>query len=104
MLIRCNGGACHVLLKKNEVKFEAKKISFNGIIFEPTPKNPIYKVYELIHSSNAMIGIRGAALTYTIFLRPSSVFMQVVPLRTEWVVEVCYARLARNVGVKVNGV
>ena len=104
VLIRCNGGACHVLLNQNEVKFEAKKISFNVIIFEPTPKNPIYKVYELIHSSNAMIGIRGAALTYTIFLRPSSVFMQVVPLRTERVVEICYARLARNVGVKVNGV
>ena len=51
-----------------------------------------------------MIGICGAALMHTIFLRPGSVFMQVVPLRTEWVVEVCYARLARNVGVKVNGV
>ena len=27
-------------------------------------------------------------------------FMQVVPLGTEWAVEVCYARLARNVGSK----
>ena len=48
VLIRCNGGACHVLLNQNEVKFEAKKISFNVIIFEPTPKNPIYKVYEWV--------------------------------------------------------
>ncbi|KAK7847817.1 receptor-like protein 50 [Quercus suber] len=93
VLIRCNGGAGHVLLNQNEVKFEAKKISFN-----PTPMNPIYKDYELIHSSNAMIGICGAALTHKIFLRPGSVFMQVVPLGTEWAVEVCYARLARNVG------
>ena len=60
MLIRCNGGACHVLLNQNEVKFEAKRISFNVIIFEPTPMNPIYKVYQLIHSSNAMIvGLNG---------------------------------------------
>ena len=51
-----------------------------------------------------MGGIRGAALTHTIFLQPGSVFMQVVPLGTEWVVEVCYARLSRNVGVRVNGV
>ncbi|KAK7847815.1 hypothetical protein CFP56_006156 [Quercus suber] len=57
MLIRCKGGAAHVLLNQNEVKFEAQKISFN-----PTPMNPIYKVYELIHSSNVMIGICGAAL------------------------------------------
>ena len=98
MLICCNGGAGYVLLNQNEVKFEAKKISFNVIIFEPTPMNPIYEVYELIHSSNAMISIRGAALTHTIFLRPGSVFKQVVPLGTEWAVEVCYARLTRNVG------
>ena len=62
--------------------------------------NPIYKVYELIHSSNAMIGIRGAALTHTIFLWPGSMFMQEVLLGTEWVVEIRYARLARNVGSK----
>ena len=68
------------------------------IIFEPTPVNPIYKVYELIHSRNAMIGISGAALTHTIFFGLGSVFMRVVPLGTEWAVEVCYARLARNVG------
>uniref|UniRef100_A0A7N2LBM4 Uncharacterized protein n=1 Tax=Quercus lobata TaxID=97700 RepID=A0A7N2LBM4_QUELO len=88
----------HVLLNQNEVKFEAKMISFNVIIFEPTPMNPIYKVYELIHSSNAMLGIRGAALTHTIFLRPGPVFMQEVLLGTEWAVEIHYARLARNVG------
>ena len=56
------------------------------IIFEPKPMIPMHKAYELIHSG------------HTIFLRPGSVFMQVVPLGTEWVVEVCYARLARNVG------
>ena len=63
-------------MNQNEVKFEAKKITFYVIIFEPTPMNPIYKVYELIYSSNAMIGIRDAALIHTIFLRPGSVFMQ----------------------------
>ena len=69
-LIHCNGGVGHVLLNQSDVKFEAKKISFNVIIFEPTPMNPIYKVYGLIHSNNAMIGICGAALTHTIFLWP----------------------------------
>ena len=58
----------------------------------------MHKAYELIHSGHAMIGIHGAALIHTIFLRLGSVFMQVVPLGTEWVAEVCYARLASNVG------
>ena len=94
VLIRCNGGTGHVLLNQNEVKFEAKKISFNVIIFEPTPMNTIYKVYELIHSSNAMIGIRSAALTHTIFLRPGSEFMQVVSLGTEWSIGYRLSRVA----------
>ena len=45
-----------------------------------------------------MIGINGTGLTHTIFFQPGLVFMQVVPLGTAWAVEVCYARLARNVG------
>ena len=32
--------------------------------------------------------------------KPGPVFMQVVPLGTAWAVEICYARLARNVGSK----
>uniref|UniRef100_A0A7N2LCI3 Glycosyltransferase 61 catalytic domain-containing protein n=1 Tax=Quercus lobata TaxID=97700 RepID=A0A7N2LCI3_QUELO len=87
VLISRNGGVGRVLLNQNEVKFEAEKIGFNVIIFEPTPMTPMHKAYELIHSGHAMIGIDGAALTHTIFLRPSSVFMQVVPLGTEWAAE-----------------
>ena len=49
---------------------------------------PMHKAYELIYSG------------HTIFLRPGSVFMQVVPLGTEWAAEVCYLRLARNVGLR----
>ncbi|KAK7849879.1 egf domain-specific o-linked n-acetylglucosamine transferase [Quercus suber] len=98
VLISCNGRVGRVLLNQNEVKFEAEKIGFNVIIFKPTPMTLMHKAYELIHSSHAIIGIHGAALTHTIFLRPGSVFMQVVPLGTEWAAEVCYARLARNVG------
>uniref|UniRef100_A0A2N9J5I2 Glycosyltransferase 61 catalytic domain-containing protein n=1 Tax=Fagus sylvatica TaxID=28930 RepID=A0A2N9J5I2_FAGSY len=100
VLITRNGGVGRILLNQNEVIFEAKKIGFNVIIFEPTPKIPLHKAYELIHSIHAMIGVHGAALTHTLFLRPGSVFMQVVPLGTEWAAEVCYERIARNVGSK----
>ena len=62
VLISRNGGVGRVLLNQNEVKFEAEKIGFSVIIFEPTPMSPMHKAYELIHSSHAMIGIHGAAL------------------------------------------
>ena len=92
MLISCNGGVGRVLLNQNEVKFEVKKIGFSVVIFESTPMIPMHKAYELIHSD------------HTIFLWPGSVFMQVVLLGTEWATEVCYLRLARNVGLRVHGV
>ena len=83
MLIRGNGGAGFVLLNQNEVKFEAKKIGFNVIILSQhlSPTTPMHKVFELIHSSHAVIRI------HAIFLWPGSVFMQ----------EVCHGRVARNV-------
>ena len=67
VLISRNGGVSCVLLNQNEVKFEAEKIGFNVIIFEPTPMTPMHKAYELIHSSHAIIGIHGAALTIQFF-------------------------------------
>ena len=83
MLIRGNGGAGIVLLNKNEVKFEAKKIGFNVIILSQhlSPVTPMHKVFELINSIHAVIRI------HAIFLWPGSVFME----------EVCHGRVARNV-------
>ena len=46
MLISRNGGVSRVLLNQNEVKFEAEKIGFNVIIFEPTPMTPMHKAYD----------------------------------------------------------
>ena len=84
MLIRGNGGAGFVLLNQNEVKFEAKKIGFNVIILSQhlSPMTPMHKVFELIHSTHAVIRI------HAIFLWPGSVFMQ----------EVCHGRVAKNLG------
>ena len=59
ILIRGNGGAGFVLLNQDEVKFEAKKMGFNVIILSQhlSPMTPMHKVFELIHSSHAVIRI-----------------------------------------------
>ena len=46
-----------------------------------------------------MIGIHGAALTHSLFLRPGSVFVQVVPLGAEWVSQVCFEKPAKDMGL-----
>ncbi|XP_023900427.2 xylan glycosyltransferase MUCI21 [Quercus suber] len=94
-----SGGVGRVLLNQNEVKLEAEKIGFNVIVFEPRTTTPLKESYALINSSHAMIGIHGAALTHSLFLRPGSVFVQVVPLGAEWVSQVCFEKSAKDMGL-----
>ena len=94
-----SGGVGRVLLNQNEVKLEVEKIGFNVIVFEPRTTTPLKESYALINSSHAMIGIHGAALTHSLFLRPGSVFVQVVPLGAEWVSQVCFEKSAKDMGL-----
>lgn len=43
-----------------------------------------------------MIGVHGAALTHILFMRPRSVFIQVVPLGTDWPAYTYYQEPAEN--------
>ena len=94
-----SGGVGRVLLNQNEVKLEVEKIGFNVIVFEPRTTTPLKESYALINSSHAMIGIHGAALTHSLFLRPGSVFVQVVPLGAEWLSQVCFEKSAKDMGL-----
>jgi protein O-GlcNAc transferase len=94
------GSIGRLLLNQNEVKLEAEKVGFDVTVFEPRRGTLLKESYALINSSHAMIGIHGAALTNSLFLRPGSVFMQVVPLGAEWLAEVCFERSARAMGLE----
>ncbi|GKU99633.1 hypothetical protein SLEP1_g12448 [Rubroshorea leprosula] len=90
-------GIGRVLLNEEEAKRVAEEIGFEVVLFEPKATTSLSNVYALLHTSHAMIGVHGAALTHLLFLRPGSVFMQVVPLGTRWAAEVCYGMPARAV-------
>ncbi|XP_062150088.1 xylan glycosyltransferase MUCI21-like isoform X2 [Alnus glutinosa] len=100
VLVGRSGGVGRLLLNQNEVRLEAENVGFDVTLFEPTPRNPLKEAYALINSSHAMVGIHGAALTHSLFLRPGSVFVQVVPLGAEWVAKVCFERSARAMGLE----
>ncbi|KAK6921956.1 Glycosyltransferase 61 [Dillenia turbinata] len=88
-----NGG--RVILNQVEVKQVIENLGFEVIVFEPTRRTPLSHAYELINSSQVMIGVHGAALTHLLFLRPRSVFMQIVPIGDEWVAEACFGKPAK---------
>ncbi|GLT27598.1 hypothetical protein SLA2020_025830 [Shorea laevis] len=100
VLISRPGGIGRVLLNEEDAKRLAEKIGFELVLFEPKATTSLSNVYALLHTSHAMIGVHGAALTHLLFLRPDSVFVQVVPLGTRWVAKVCYGMPARAVGLE----
>ncbi|CAK7326157.1 unnamed protein product [Dovyalis caffra] len=95
-----SGGVGRVILNQNQVKQLAEEIGFDVIIFEPIPQTPLDQAYALINSSHAMVGVHGAGLTHSLFLRPGRVFIQVVPIGADWVAEVCFANSARAMGLE----
>ncbi|KAG5237223.1 protein O-linked-mannose beta-1,4-N-acetylglucosaminyltransferase [Salix suchowensis] len=95
-----NGGVGRVISNQNQVKHLAEEIGFDVIVFEPAPQTPLQQAYALINSSHAMVGVHGAGLTHSLFLRPGVVFMQVVPIGAGWLAEVCFANSARAMGLE----
>ncbi|XVE91568.1 hypothetical protein REPUB_Repub01dG0020900 [Reevesia pubescens] len=88
------------ILNQDEAKQVAEEIGFDVILFEPTSRISLHQVYALLNSSHAMVGMHGAALTHFLFLRPGSVFMQVMPLGTNWAGKMCYGEPARAMGIE----
>ncbi|KAJ0038799.1 hypothetical protein Pint_23552 [Pistacia integerrima] len=95
VLVSRRGSLGRVINNEAKAKLVLEKIGFDVIVFEPNPGTPLNEAYAIINSSHAMVGVHGAALTHSLFLRPGSVFVQVVPLGLDWVAQVCFAKSAR---------
>ncbi|XP_026421009.1 protein O-linked-mannose beta-1,4-N-acetylglucosaminyltransferase 2-like [Papaver somniferum] len=88
-----------VMSNQAEVVLLAKEIGFDVTIFEPTKFTSVTETYRLLNSAHTVVGVHGAAMTNLLFLRPGSVFMQVVPIGTDWAAEVCYGKPAKEIGL-----
>ncbi|KAI3987793.1 hypothetical protein MKX01_028527 [Papaver californicum] len=88
-----------VMSNQAEVVLLAKEIGFDVTVFEPTKSTSVTETYRLLNSTHGMVGVHGAAMTNLLFLRPGSVFMQVVPIGTDWAAEVCYGKPAKEIGL-----
>ncbi|OVA11924.1 Glycosyltransferase AER61 [Macleaya cordata] len=89
-----------VMVNQAEVVLLANEVGFDVTIFEPTPLTSMSEAYGLMNRSHAMVGVHGAAMTHLLFLRPGSVFIQVVPIGTDWPAETCYGMPAKEIGLE----
>ncbi|KAH0991370.1 hypothetical protein GBA52_002853 [Prunus armeniaca] len=100
VLISRTGGVGREMLNQNEVKQAAEKVGFEVVVFVPSSTTDMHVAYNLLSKSHAMVGVHGAAMTHLLFMRPGSVFMQIVPLGTDWLANVCYESPARAMGLQ----
>ncbi|EPS61163.1 glycosyltransferase [Genlisea aurea] len=78
----------------------AAEIGFTVEVLRPERTTELALIYWKLESSDVMVGVHGAAMTHFMFMRPKSVFIQVIPLGTRWPAENYYGEPARKYGLK----
>ncbi|KAL3637213.1 hypothetical protein CASFOL_019512 [Castilleja foliolosa] len=81
----------------------AEDIGFEVEVLRPERTSELAKSYRVLNSSDVVVGVHGAAMTHLLFMKPSSVFIQIVPLGTEWAAETYYGSPARKFGLRYIG-
>lgn len=77
----------------------AEEIGFEVKVLEPDSTTELAKIYRVLNSSDVMIGVHGAAMTHFLFMKPGTVFIQVIPLGTDWAAETYYGEPSRKLGL-----
>lgn len=89
-----------VILNQEEAIRVMEEVGFDVIVFEPKKNDSLHESYEFISSCHAMVGVHGAALMHALFLRPGSVFMQIVPIGVKWAADTFFGRLGRGLNME----
>ncbi|KQK14874.1 uncharacterized protein LOC100829143 [Brachypodium distachyon] len=81
----------------------ASEIGFEVRVIRPERSTEMCKIYRELNGSDAMVGVHGAAMTHFLFMRPGKVFIQVVPLGTDWAAGAYYGEPAARLGLRYVG-
>ncbi|KAJ4847413.1 Xylan glycosyltransferase muci21 [Turnera subulata] len=81
----------------------AQDIGFVVEVLRPERTTELARIYMVLNSSDVMVGVHGAAMTHFLFMRPGSVFIQIIPLGTDWAADAYYGEPARKLGLKYTG-
>lgn len=82
-----------------EIVDTAVKLGFKVDLLVPDPTTELKYIFWLLNSSNVLLSVHGAAMTQFLFIRPGTVFVQVVPLETNWAARTYYGEPAMKLGL-----
>ncbi|XP_009595214.1 xylan glycosyltransferase MUCI21-like [Nicotiana tomentosiformis] len=91
------------ILNEDSLVKMAQDIGFQVEVLRPQRTTELARIYRTLNSSYVMIGVHGAAMTHFLFMRPESVFIQIVPLGTDWAADTYYGQPAVKLGLKYIG-
>ena len=86
-----------------DVSALAADVGFDVRVICPDRTTELCKIYRELNASDAMVGVHGAAMTHFLFMRPGKVFIQVVPLSTDWAASAYYGEPAARLGLREVG-
>jgi len=92
-----------VIENEADVAALAADVGFDVRVIRPDRTTELCKVYRELNTSDAMVGVHGAAMTHFLFMRPGKVFIQVVPLGTDWAAGAYYGEPAERMGLRYVG-
>lgn len=99
LVIICRNGS-RAIENEPELAAAAAEVGFRVELLRPRPNTELAKIYLALNSSDAMIGVHGAAMTHLLFMRPGSVFIQIVPLGLDWAADAYYGQPAAKAGLR----
>ncbi|ESQ33338.1 hypothetical protein EUTSA_v10007530mg [Eutrema salsugineum] len=91
------------VLNENLLVGLAEEIGFFVEVLRPDKTTELAKIYRYLNSSDVMIGVHGAAMTHLLFLKLRTVFIQIIPIGTEWAAETYYGEPAKKLRLKYIG-
>lgn len=89
-----------VMLNQKAIVRLAQKIGFEVEVLNPKRTTEMAEMFRALNSCDVMLGVHGAAMSHFLFLRPGSVFIQIVPLGTAWAAATYYGQPAIKLGLK----
>lgn len=97
-----------IILRKKTRKFLnlekivelAQRLGFRVSLLNPEPSTELKKIFWLLNKTDVLLGVHGAAMTHFLFMRPGTVFIQVIPLGTDWAANEYYGEPAMKLGLR----
>ncbi|KAL3534371.1 hypothetical protein ACH5RR_002832 [Cinchona calisaya] len=81
----------------------AEEIGFSVETVRPNRTSELAMIYRVLNASDVLVGVHGAAMTHFLFMKPGSVFIQIIPLGTDWASETYYGEPSMKLGLNYVG-